>query len=77
MNILDELESLADRAFTWIDQQTCNHRIYRPGLVKGKPGRICAACAAAERISDDAFYAEFGEKAMAEVKRRQEKRGQK
>jgi len=74
MNILDEIESLADRAFTWIDQSFCSHQVYRPGLVKGNPGRICRDCIAAEEMSEDAFYAEFGEKAMAEVKRRQTSR---
>lgn len=78
MNILDEIEqtveSLTERVSTWLDQQTCKHPKYRPGLVKGKPGRICSQCTLAEQVSEDAFYAQFGEKAMAEVKKRQEAR---
>jgi hypothetical protein len=81
MNIFEQLgqkiESLVDQTVTWVNQQTCRHRTYRPALVKGNPGRICTDCKMPERISEVAFYAQFGEKTMAEVKRRQEKRGQK
>lgn len=57
-----------------MDFKVYHYRIYRPGLIKGKPGRICRDCRATEEISEDAFYAQFGEKAMAEMKKRRETR---
>lgn len=71
MNILTEIDTAIDSIFSRVSQLFCAHQTYRPALVKGKPSRICSDCKYPEEMSDDAFYAQFGERALREMKRRQ------
>lgn len=46
---------------TYYYQRTCPH-LFRAALVGGQPGRVCKICDLSQELSQEDFYAHFGEK---------------
>ncbi len=43
------------------DQYRCGH-VFRPARINNKPGRVCRICEKSEELTQEEFFAIFGER---------------